>query len=221
MKRYALIVAGGSGSRMGSSLPKQFLPLKGKPVLFRTLSVFYHFDPEIEIILALPDTQIPYWNELISSQQEKIPHQIVPGGKTRFHSVKNALQKITEEGIVFIHDGVRPLVSPETLMRCLNLTIEKGNAIPVLPSNESLRRIEKDSSVAVDRSQYVMVQTPQVFHSSIILEAYNQKFSPLFTDDASVVEKLGYPIHLTEGNRENIKITHPSDLIIAEAFMKD
>lgn len=220
MKKYALIVAGGNGSRMGSAIPKQFLMLKGKPILFHTLSVFHQFDSTMKIILALPKDQIDFWKKLLTEIPNVVPHQIIEGGTTRFESVKNALRLIDEEGIVFIHDGVRPLVSVATLKRCLSLAIEKGTAIPVLPINESIRKINGITSAAVDRNQYVTVQTPQVFRSNIILKAYNQEYIPEFTDDASVVEKMGVPISLTEGNLENIKITHPSDLLIASALME-
>ncbi len=220
MKKYALIVAGGNGSRMESAIPKQFLMLLGRPILFHTLSVFHRFDPEMEIILALPKDQIYYWKKLVAEIPDTIPHQIVEGGSTRFESVKNALRLIDREGIVFIHDGVRPLVSLATLTRCLALAIKKGTAIPVLPVNESIRQLNEEASIAVDRSRYVSVQTPQVFRTAIIIKAYNQEYLPEFTDDASVVEKLGFPISLTEGNLENIKITHPSDLLLASALME-
>jgi 2-C-methyl-D-erythritol 4-phosphate cytidylyltransferase len=220
MKKFVIIVAGGSGSRMGTEIPKQFLELDGKPVLMRTIQVFHDFDPASEIILVLPEHQQQFWKGLCLKHSFGNIHQVVPGGKTRFHSVKNGLAKIAGEGIVFIHDGVRPLVSPETLNRCLTMAQKHGNAIPVLPVNESLRKTIGELSISIDRSQYFSVQTPQTFRSSQILEAFRQDFEPAFTDDASVAERAGFAIQLVEGNRENIKITTPTDLIIAEALLK-
>lgn len=220
MKKFVIIVAGGSGSRMGTEIPKQFLELCGKPVLMHTIQVFHDFDPECKIILVLPEDQQLFWNGLCLKYSFSLLHQVVSGGKTRFHSVKNGLSQITEEGIVFIHDGVRPLVSKETLGRCFETAQKSGNAIPVLPVNESLRKQESDKNISVDRSQYFSVQTPQTFRSEQILQAFKQNFDPAFTDDASVAEKAGFAIQMVEGNRENIKITTPTDLIIAEAFLK-
>jgi len=220
MKKFVIIVAGGSGSRMGSEIPKQFLELCGKPVLMHTIQVFYDFDPESKIILVLPEDQQQFWKGLCLKHSFPLAHQVVSGGKTRFHSVKNGLSQITEEGIVFIHDGVRPLVSKETLNRCFETARKYGNAIPVLPVNESLRKQEGDQNISVDRSQYFSVQTPQTFQSEQIVKAFKQDFDSTFTDDASVAEKAGFPIKMVEGNRENIKITTPTDLIIAEAFLK-
>lgn len=219
MKKFAVIVAGGSGSRMGAEIPKQFLELCGKPVLMRTIEAFFDFDPDSEIILVLPDHQIDFWNKLCAAHSFEIKHLVTSGGETRFNSVRNGLSKINENGIVFIHDGVRPLVNQETLKRCVEMAEKKGNAIPVLPVNESLRKVEDDSNYSVDRSLYVGVQTPQTFRSEQILKAFQQEYGPLFTDDASVAEKAGFEIHLVEGNRENIKITTPVDLIVAEAIL--
>jgi 2-C-methyl-D-erythritol 4-phosphate cytidylyltransferase len=220
MKKFVIIVAGGSGSRMGTEIPKQFLELCGKPVLMHTISVFHDFDPESKIILVLPEDQLPFWEGLCLKHSFSLVHQVVSGGKTRFHSVQNGLSQIDGEGIVFIHDGVRPLVSRETLGRCLETAQESGNAIPVLPVTESLRKLEGDQNISVDRSQYFSVQTPQTFRSDQILEAFKQDFDQAFTDDASVAEKAGFSIHMVEGNLENIKITTPTDLIIAEALLK-
>lgn len=219
MKKFAIIVAGGSGSRMGSEIPKQFLELCGKPVLMHTIETFFNFDPDSEIILVLPEHQIDLWNKLCATHSFVIKHLVVSGGETRFHSVRNGLSKISEKGIVFIHDGVRPLVSQGTLTRCSETTEKKGNAIPVLAVNESLRKVEGESNMSVDRSLYFSVQTPQTFRSEQILKAFHQEYDLLFTDDASVAEKAGFEIHLVEGNRENIKITTPVDLIVAEAIL--
>ena len=220
IKNFVIIVAGGSGSRMGTEIPKQFLELYRKPVLMHTIQVFHNFYPESKIILVLPEDQQPFWKELCLKHSFSLPHQVVFGGKTRFHSVQNGLSQIDGKGIVFIHDGVRPLVSKETLERCLETAQKSGNAIPVLPVNESLRKQEGNLNISVDRSQYFSVQTPQTFRSEQILEAFKQEFDPAFTDDASVTEKAGFPIYLVEGNRENIKITNPTDLIVAEALMQ-
>jgi len=220
VKKFVVIVAGGSGNRMGTGIPKQFLELCGKPVLMHTLQVFHDFDSECNLILVLPAAQQEFWADLCLKHQFSLAHQVVLGGETRFHSVRNGLSLIDEEGIVFIHDGVRPLVSCETLSRCLETAEKSGNAIPVLPVNESLRKLDGERNISVDRSLFFSVQTPQTFRSQQILEAFNQNFDPAFTDDASVAEKAGFSINMVEGNRENIKITTPTDLIIAEAFLK-
>jgi 2-C-methyl-D-erythritol 4-phosphate cytidylyltransferase len=221
MKKFAIIVAGGSGSRMGIEIPKQFLEVCGKPILMRTIQAFYDYDPEFELILVLPEAQQKFWAELCLKHLFSIPLRIANGGETRFHSVSNGLKLIDGEGIVFIHDGVRPLVSQETLERCFESSVISGNAIPVLPVTESLRKTEGNQNISVDRSQYFSVQTPQTFRSEQIREAFRQNYDPTFTDDASVVEKAGFIIHMVEGNCENIKITGPTDLIIAEAFLRD
>jgi 2-C-methyl-D-erythritol 4-phosphate cytidylyltransferase len=220
MKKFVIIVAGGSGSRMGSEIPKQFLELCGKPVLMHTIEVFHDFDPESKIILILPEDQKQFWKGLCLKHSFSLQHQVVSGGKIRFHSVLNGLSQIVGEGIVFIHDGVRPLVSRETLDRCLETAQKYGNAIPVLPVTESLRKQEGSQNISVDRSQYFSVQTPQTFRSDQIIKAYEQDFDTAYTDDASVAEKAGFSIQMVEGNLENIKITTPIDLIVAETFLK-
>ncbi|MFA5329169.1 MAG: 2-C-methyl-D-erythritol 4-phosphate cytidylyltransferase [Prolixibacteraceae bacterium] len=218
MKKFVLIVAGGSGSRMGTDTPKQFLELCGKPLLMHTIQAFYDFNPDSEFILVLPKAQQEFWMDLCRQHTFSILHQVVSGGETRFHSVQNGLSRINSEGIVFIHDGVRPLVSQETLKRCEETARKSGNAIPVLAVTESLRKLEDDKSIAVDRSLFYSVQTPQTFLTGQIINSYCQSYDSEFTDDASVVEKAGYPIYMVEGNRENIKITSPADLIVAEAL---
>jgi len=221
--RYAIIVAGGKGERMGDKTPKQFLELAGKPILMHTLEKFQKTIPSIKIILALPENQIDFWEELFHKyEQPAIRHQIVKGGETRFHSVKNALKLVKEKGIVAIHDGVRPLVSEETIKRCFIEAKSKGNAVPVMNVVDSIRHFSKQTkkSEAVSRSCYKIVQTPQCFDSDLILKAYEQEYNNKFTDDATVVEKLDVAINLVEGNKENIKITTTEDLLIAEAFIK-
>ena len=222
-KRVAIIVAGGKGERMGETIPKQFLELAGKPILMHTLERFKNADSTIEIIVVLPENQIDFWEELFHQYQiPKIRHQIAKGGKTRFHSVKNALKLVQKDCVVAIHDGVRPLVSNETIENCFITAEKKGNAIPVVEVVDSLRHYSKQQQTnnAVSRSCYKIVQTPQCFSSDLILKAYEQDFDKLFTDDATVIEKLGETINLVAGNKENIKITTAQDLIIATAFMK-
>jgi len=220
MKKFAVIVAGGTGRRMGNVIPKQFICLLGEPVLMHTIRVFHHFGQEMQIIVVLPEDQKINWQELCLKYRFKIPHQVVNGGENRFFSVKNGLNEINEEGIVFIHDGVRPLVDMQTLERCYACTLENGNAIPVMPVTESLRRVKRKRNKAVNRVKYFNVQTPQTFLVSAIKEAYRQKYDHHFTDDATVFEKAGHSIFMVEGNYENIKITRPLDLSIAEVLLK-
>lgn len=223
MKKFVIIVAGGSGIRMGSQVPKQFLPLCGKPVLMRTIECFYNFNPSIEIILVLPEAHVEYWRRLCDEYSFGIEHQIALGGSTRFHSVLSGLQLVSEPALVAVHDGVRPLVSPETLDRCFLEAAVYGSAIPVTDSVESVRIIADNgtgASRAVDRSTIKLVQTPQVFKAALIRKAYATEYRSLFTDDASVAEAAGYVMHLTQGNRENIKLTSPSDMLYAEAIIR-
>jgi 2-C-methyl-D-erythritol 4-phosphate cytidylyltransferase len=220
VKKFVLMMAGGSGSRMNNNIPKQFVELNGKPVIMHTFQVFYDFDPAINFVLVLPEQQVECWKQLCEKHNFCIPHEIAFGGETRFFSVKNGLEKISGDGIVFIHDSVRPLVSVKTIENCLAKTLEKGNALPVVAVTESVRKVKKDSSKAVDRNNYKLVQTPQTFIVDQIKKAYLQTFSEHFTDDASVLENTGEKIHLVDGNHENIKITYPQDLTIAEALLK-
>jgi 2-C-methyl-D-erythritol 4-phosphate cytidylyltransferase len=219
MKKFALIVAGGHGVRMDAEMPKQFLEVAGKPILMHTIGCFYNYDPETELIVVLPGLQIKTWGNLCSRYSLNIAHKVCPGGEKRFFSVKNGLSEINDDGIVFIHDGVRPLVSAETLDRCYNTTIQKGNAIPVVPVTESLRKMEAGKNYAVDRSHYFLVQTPQTFIVNEIKKAYGQEYSPYFTDDASVLEATGATINIVDGNRENFKITYPHDLNFAASLL--
>ncbi len=219
VEKSVIIVAGGSGTRMGGELPKQFIPLGGLPVLMHTLHRFAGYDPDMEIVVVLPERQIVIWKELCEQHHFEVRHTVACGGETRFHSVKNGLQAVKKEGLIAVHDGVRPLVSHKTMERCFAEAAKAGSAIPVLPSNESLREGTMKQSVAVDRSRFFLVQTPQIFQSKLLRQAYQQPWSPEFTDDASVVEKSGFPVRMVLGNRENIKITHPEDLAIAALLL--
>lgn len=221
MKKFALIVAGGSGSRMNNNIPKQFIEINGRPVLMHTFDTFFKYDPKLEFILVLPKEHIKLWNSICLQHKFSFNYKIAFGGTTRFQSVKNGLDLITEQGIVFIHDGVRPLVSLQTLNNCIDTASRYGNALPVIPVTESVRVKEGESSRAVDRSRFFLVQTPQTFRTQIIQNAYNQSENESFTDDASVLESFGETIHLVDGNRENIKITFPEDLILAGILLEN
>ncbi len=217
--RTAIIVAGGKGERMNADIPKQFLELKGKPILMHTLEVFQRFDMRMQLILVLPETQIKFWQQLCRDHSFALNHVVVEGGKTRFHSVKNGLAAVQLPALVAVHDGVRPLVSNETIERCFVEAEKNEAAIPVVDMIESVRQITPQGSLSVDRTAYKLVQTPQIFDGELLLNAYQQEFSTFFTDDASVVEAFGHKVELVEGNRENIKITTEMDLKLAEAIM--
>lgn len=219
---YIIIVAGGKGLRMGGDIPKQFLPIKGKPVLMRTIERFHECSPQLRVILVLPREQQDYWHTLCRDHSFGIDHTVVDGGDTRFGSCRNGLAAIPddEEGVVGIHDGVRPFVSADTVERCFARARQCGAAIPVLPVADSLRRVSGDgkSSHGVNRSEYRAVQTPQAFSIQVLKKAYRQPYQDSFTDDASVVEAMGVKVDMVEGNRENIKLTTPFDLKIAETL---
>ena len=219
MKLYAVIVAGGHGKRMGSETPKQYLELAGKPVLMRTLERFKAFDESIELITVLPENQLRFWAELQKKYSFDIPHTIVKGGKARFYSVRNGLNFVDTPGLVAIHDGVRPFVSIDTIKRCFQMAEKLGNAIPVISPTESMRMVTETGSEPVNRLNIKIIQTPQVFNAEIIKNAYRQDYLPGFTDDATVLEKTGVKINLIDGNRENIKITTPEDLVISSALL--
>lgn len=217
---YVIIVAGGSGKRFKSKIPKQFIELSGKPILMRTIEVFFKYDDSLQIILVLPEQHIDYWNNLCKKYDFKTQHKIVLGGITRFHSVKNALDTIpVSENLVAIHDGVRPLVSNASIKRCFAKAKKTGNAIPAVPPHDSVRLVKGNTNRIIDRSLLQLIQTPQVFRINKIKQAYSQDYLEIFTDDASVLELFGEKIYLVEGNRENIKITSNIDLIIAEALI--
>jgi 2-C-methyl-D-erythritol 4-phosphate cytidylyltransferase len=218
--KTVIIVAGGRGKRMGNDVPKQFLRLHDMPVLLLTMLRFYNYDNNIKIILTLPKDEIETWRTIKSPMLNVPPHTIVAGGDERFFSVKNSLAYIEKGGTIAVHDGVRPFVSMETISRCFDRAEQCGAAIPVVAMTESIRYFEdEDKSISVNRAKYRIVQTPQVFHSDILLSAYAQSYSENFTDDASVVEQFGYPVSSVEGNIENIKITTPLDMEIAKILI--
>lgn len=218
--RNIIIVAGGKGLRMGGEIPKQFIPVNGKPVLMRTLENFHAYDKDMNIILVLPVDHQAYWKSLCTEYSFSVPHRIADGGETRFHSVKNGLSLIDDnEGVVGVHDGVRPFVSHQVIENCYS-SAEQGLAVvPVIDVVETVRYIKDDSdSITVPRDRYKLVQTPQVFPVSMLKSAYAQPYTPDFTDDASVVESMGIKVTLVKGNRENIKLTTPFDLKISEVL---
>ncbi len=219
MKRFAIITAGGIGTRMNSKIPKQFLKSGDLPILMHTIKKFYDFDNKLQIILSLPPDYFDYWNGLCAEYGFDVNHQIVAGGKTRFHSIKNALETIDEAGIVAVHDGVRPLVSNGTIKRTFEKAEQSGNAVAACDIVFSIRKVEKDTNYAVNRNAYKEIQTPQTFDVKALQEAYKSEYKEEFTDDASVFEAAGYTINLVEGNRENIKITSPEDLLLAEILL--
>ena len=218
---YVIIVAGGKGLRMGSDIPKQFLPVGGKPVLMRTLERFREYSPTLKIILVLPKAQQDYWRQLCADYHFNVEYQLADGGETRFHSVQHGLALIPDEaeGVVGVHDGVRPFPSIDVIRRCYDTAREKKAVIPVIPVVETLRHLQGKSSITVPRDDYRLVQTPQCFDIQLLKAANRQPYNDGFTDDASVVENFGHAITLVEGNRENIKITTPYDLKIAKVLI--
>lgn len=218
---YVIIVAGGKGLRMWSDIPKQFLPIGGKPVLMRTLERFRAYDKNLKIILVLPEAQQDYWQGLCKEYGFQVEYQLANGGQTRFHSVQNGLALIPDdaEGVVGVHDGVRPFPSIDVIRNCYATAREKKAVIPVIPVVETVRHLEGESSVTVPRGDYRLVQTPQTFDIQLLKAANRQPYNDGFTDDASVVESYGHEITLVEGNRENIKITTPYDMKIAEVLI--
>ena len=219
MQQYVVIVAGGSGKRMGSEIPKQFLELAGRPVLMHTIERFKTYNNNIEIITVLPENQLRFWIDLQKKHSFNIVHTLVKGGYNRFYSVRNGLKFVSEPGIVAIHDGVRPFVSNDTIKRCFETAEKLGNAIPAVSPVESLRILTATGNSPVDRFSVKQIQTPQVFHAGLIKKAYKQEYIKEFTDDATVLEKSGEKINIVEGNRENIKITNPEDILISTALL--
>lgn len=220
-KEYALIVAGGKGTRIKSKLPKQFLELRGKPILIHTLEAFYRYSETITVILVLPEDDFAIWTDICKKYNFTKPVILQKGGETRFQSVKNGLEKIDGNGLVAIHDGVRPLVSEDIIGASFRLAAVHQSAVAAVRLKESIRMTDQDNTKAMDRSRFRLIQTPQTFSIELIKQAYQLKEDPIMTDDASVVEKLGHTISLFEGSYENIKITTPEDLIVAEALMKN
>lgn len=219
MNKIAVIVAGGSGTRMGMELPKQFLKVKGKPLLFYTLDVFLRAYDDLKVILVLPEEYTETGREIIDAYFDETRVTIAVGGATRFESVKNGLKLVEDEAIVFVHDAVRCLVTIDLVRRCHDMAIETGSAIPVIKCNDSVRLITEDGSEPVERDKVMLVQTPQVFHSKILLPAYQIDYKDRFTDEATVVEAFGMKVSLLEGDKNNIKVTHPADLIVAERLL--
>ena len=224
---YVIIVAGGKGLRMGTDIPKQFLPIGGKPVLMRTLERFREYAADLQIVLVLPKAQQDYWKQLCKEYDFRIEYQLTDGGETRFHSVQNGLALVPDdaEGVVGVHDGVRPFPSVEVIRNCYENARTAKAVIPVIPIVETVRHLVSESnvqrSITVPRGDYRLVQTPQTFDIQLLKAANRQPYNDGFTDDASVVEAYGFDITLVEGNRENIKITTPFDMTIAEALLNN
>jgi len=220
-KHTILIVAGGRGTRMGGPQPKQFLELVGRPVLMHTLEAFDRWDASARLIVVLPEDQIDTWKRLCEAHVFGRIHRVVAGGETRFHSVRNGLDAVASDGLIAVHDGVRPLVAPSVIAACFAAAADGGAAVPVVPVVESVREVDADGgSRPVDRTRLRVVQTPQVFRADVLRAAYCLPYDPRFTDDASVVEASGVAVRLVPGNRENIKLTTPMDLLLAEQLMR-
>ena len=226
MKTIAIIVAGGSGTRFGAQMPKQFLELAGKPILMRTVEAFDSAlaGGDHEIVVTLPADQMGLWRELCQRYAFSVQHRVVAGGETRWHSVKNALDSIGNSAgidVIAVHDGVRPLASVELINRCFDTARRTGSAIPVVPLNDSVRQVEGEESRALDRVSLRAVQTPQAFEAQMLLDAYRLPFEQTFTDDASVVERAGHSVTLVNGDPQNLKITRPMDLALAEYLLRN
>lgn len=219
MNKYAIIVAGGKGARMGGNIPKQFLLLLGKPLLMYALEAFFRADTKINLILVLPELQHNYWKNLCMQYRFIIKHQIVNGGETRYQSVKNGLALLAKPGLVAVHDGVRPFIDVDLIERCYMAAAKFGAAVPVTELTESIRRLEEETSFSERRETFRLVQTPQTFRLDILKQAYKCPYQDCFTDDASVVEAAGYKIEMVNGCKENIKITTPLDLLLAEQII--
>lgn len=220
MKKFAIIVAGGSGSRMQSEIPKQFLLLGNLPLIMHTLNAFYNSPSKPDIIVVMNVHYHQMWEKLCTTHNFTVPHLLVKAGNTRFQSVKNGLKEIKIQGFVAVHDAVRPLLSSELIEKCFAEAEEFGSSVPVIPCSQSLRKVEGKTTIAVDRNSYFLVQTPQVFSLKLLTKSYKEPFRNEFTDDASVVEFAGNSIHLSEGEENNIKITFPQDLLIAQSLLQ-
>ncbi|CAN5491518.1 2-C-methyl-D-erythritol 4-phosphate cytidylyltransferase [soil metagenome] len=221
LKEYAIIVAGGSGTRFKSNIPKQFIEVSGVPILMRTLAAFHSYSNAIIIFLVLPENEFIFWENLCRLHDFKIPHQVVKGGSSRQQSVFNGLNAITEEGVVAIHDGVRPLLHKTIIENSFKTALQKGNAVAAMPLKDSIRIIENEENRSVDRKQYRLIQTPQTFLVSAIKNAYKKFMEEEFTDDAGIAERSGQKINLIEGSYDNIKITTAEDVLFAEAVLRN
>jgi len=221
MKKYAVIVAAGSGIRMGGTLPKQFILIHNKPVLYYSLQTFLNAFADMQIILVLPVDYMDMGQEIIDAYFDKEKIRIAAGGDTRFQSVKNGLELVEDDSIIFVHDGVRCLLTENLIHRCYACAVETGTAIPVILSKDSVRIVNDEGSDAIDRNRVMLVQTPQTFHSKILLSAFQIDYKEKFTDEATVVEAYGLKVTLVEGEENNIKITKPIDLLIAEKIINE
>lgn len=219
MKKFAVIVAGGAGSRMDSTTPKQFLEVKGKPVLWYSINTFLETYPDLQVILVLPQAHIATGTSIVQTTVDPQRVRITEGGRTRFHSVKNGLQLTDNDAIVFVHDAVRCLASQELIRRCYEHAVQHGNAVPAVHATDTIRIDNGHGAQPVDRNKVYVIQTPQTFQSEILKQAFEKNYLESFTDEASVAEFAGYNIHLVEGERTNIKITWPVDLAVAEAIL--
>lgn len=218
-KKIAIIVAGGTGQRMGSVVPKQFLEIQGKAILLHTIDQFTAAFDDIELVIVLPAAYIEEGKTLLQKNGYTHHVQLVEGGDTRFQSVKNGLSKVSDPSIVFVHDAVRCLLTPALIQRCYQQALEKGSAIPAVSATDSVRIVEGEDNRVLDREQVMLIQTPQTFQSDILLDAFKQAYIPLFTDEANAVESNGKKVFLVDGEFENIKITRPLDLAIAEHIL--
>lgn len=219
MKKTAIIVAGGTGQRMGTVVPKQFLAIEGKTILLHTIDQFVAAFSDINFIIVLPSGYIQEGKNLISASGLTQQFQFVAGGDTRFQSVKNGLAQVAQDAIVFVHDAVRCLLTPALIQRCYQQAVEKGSAIPAVSSTDTIRILEWETHHVVNRENVMMIQTPQTFNAGLLLKAFEQPYQPFFTDEANVVEASGIPVYLVDGEFENIKITRPLDLAIAEYIL--
>lgn len=219
MQRSTIIVAGGSGKRLGGPVPKQFQTVKGRPLLMWTIDAFHHFDPDMALIVVLPLEHFDIWKALCMGHRFFIPHEVVAGGEQRWHSVKAGLSKVQGDGLVAVHDGVRPLVSPELIARCFDAAEASAAAIPVVPVVPSIRETTPEGSRALDRSRLLAVQTPQCFHADLLRKAFEQSYDPAFTDEAALVERLGVKVALVEGEENNIKVTTAMDMRLVELVL--
>ncbi|MBL7981711.1 MAG: 2-C-methyl-D-erythritol 4-phosphate cytidylyltransferase [Flavobacteriales bacterium] len=219
MERSTIIVAGGSGKRMGAAVPKQFLLLKGWPLLMWTIEAFHRYDAAMQLVVVLPKDHHATWQGLCAAHGFTVPHTLVSGGAERFHSTLEGLNAVTHEGLVAVHDGVRPLVGTALIARCFAAAEEHGAAIPVVPIASSVRELTEEGSQAIDRSRLRAVQTPQCFRVPLLRRAFELPYDPAFTDEATLVERLGMDVHLVEGEEQNIKVTTPFDLRVAEVVL--